>query len=78
MSALRKLTLRQPLQGFFYGLIRGMDSTNDAFEAPVVKLRAGPVAGLQLDVEAIRADVGRSNARITRELAKFTRGAETS
>ena len=70
MTALRKLNVNRRLTGFWDGLSKGMASSVEAFDVPTLPLRTRDFAGLRLDVEAIRSDVGRATAKITGSIQK--------
>lgn len=55
--------------GFVSGLKNGLNATNDAFDVPKLdNLRRGH-AGLELDVKALRSDVRKAKAKLTRQTA---------
>jgi hypothetical protein len=78
VSALRKLTVNPFATRFLAGLDRGLASSVDAFEVPLQRLPVDIFSGLKLDIEAMRADVGRAKIKTASEILKSGGYAKTS
>ena len=71
MTEIRKLTVSQIQTGFLKGFMRGLATSVEVFDPPHYVGPRTTISGLQLDIEALRADVGRAKTKITREGASI-------
>lgn len=70
MTMMRILATKPALNGFSAGLSAGMTATNDAFDAPVIRLSSNPYRGLRQDIDTLREDVRRAKEKLAREISR--------
>ena len=64
-ATVRKLTFSPLMRGFWDGFARGMASSDDVFETPLVRLRGGVKTNLTSDRDALRKDVERAKEKFS-------------
>ena len=55
--------------GFLGGSLKGLSATNDVYDVPKLSTQMRGHAGLELDVKALRSDVRKAKAKLTRQAA---------